>query len=137
MTQPPIHKGGCVMLGPPAAPSAYDSVKNSVPVCFMHPVISDQLAAIADLCRKYRVKRMDVFGSAARGAGFDLERSDVDFILDVDPGSGPFTITSYLALQSELEALLGRDVDLTLEGTVRNPYVKRTIEWYRENVFVA
>jgi uncharacterized protein len=35
------------------------------------------------LCRRFHVRRLDVFGSAARG-DFDPEHSDVDFIVEFD-----------------------------------------------------
>lgn len=103
----------------------------------MHPAISDHLPEIAAICRKYGLKRMDIFGSAARGTDFDPDRSDADFMIEVDREVARFTITEYCALQAELEALLGREVDLTEEGTVRNPYILRTIEQHRENVYAA
>jgi predicted nucleotidyltransferase len=38
-----------------------------------------------DLCRRYGVRRLDVFGSAARGADFDVATSDVDFLVQFGP----------------------------------------------------
>lgn len=42
----------------------------------MHPLITAQHSAIANICRRYQVRRLEVFGSAARGTDFDPERSD-------------------------------------------------------------
>lgn len=39
--------------------------------------------ALADLCRKHRVRRLDVFGSAPRG-DFNEEASDVDLLVEFD-----------------------------------------------------
>jgi len=36
------------------------------------------------LCRRFHVRRLDVFGSAARG-DFDPVRSDLDFLVEFDP----------------------------------------------------
>jgi hypothetical protein len=38
--------------------------------------IAQHRADIAALCRRFGVRRLDVFGSAARGADFEPERSD-------------------------------------------------------------
>jgi predicted nucleotidyltransferase len=43
--------------------------------------IEQERDALAALCRAYRVTRLEVFGSAARGAGFDPDRSDADFLV--------------------------------------------------------
>ena len=47
----------------------------------MTRVLEDQRRELADLCREYRVRRLDVFGSAARG-DFDEESSDVDLLVE-------------------------------------------------------
>jgi predicted nucleotidyltransferase len=51
----------------------------------MHSLIAAQRSAIADVCRRYQVRRLDVFGSAARGTDFDPERSDADFLVEFAP----------------------------------------------------
>src|SRR5258706_297163 len=38
--------------------------------------------AIADLCRKYGVTRLELFGSAMEPARFDPSTSDFDFLVD-------------------------------------------------------
>jgi len=37
----------------------------------MHAAIAEKCEPLTDLCRRYGVARLDVFGSAARGADFD------------------------------------------------------------------
>lgn len=54
----------------------------------MHPMIEQHRAEIAELCRRYAVRRLEIFGSAARGTDFDPARSDADFLVDFEPGSG-------------------------------------------------
>ena len=51
----------------------------------MLPFIEAQRAAIAELCRRFHVRRLDVFGSAARGTDFDPSRSDVDLLVSYLP----------------------------------------------------
>ncbi len=47
----------------------------------MPTLIHDHLDQIEDLCREYRVRRLDVFGPAIRD-DFDPGRSDVDFLVE-------------------------------------------------------
>ena len=41
----------------------------------MHAEIADRKGRIAGICRRHRVSRLEVFGSAARGTDFDPERA--------------------------------------------------------------
>ena len=50
----------------------------------MLPLIHARREEVAELCRRFHVRRLEVFGSAARG-DFDPERSDVDFLVEFDP----------------------------------------------------
>jgi uncharacterized protein len=88
------------------------------------------------LCRRFHVRRLDVFGSAARG-DFDREHSDVDFIVEFDRSAPQHPFDAYFGLKEELEVLLGRKVDLVELSAVRNPYLKASIEQSRENVYAA
>lgn len=67
------------------------------------------LAEIGDLCRRYQVAELSLFGSAIRD-GFRSE-SDLDMLVLFEPGVR-IGFLKFAALQRELEALLGRRVDL-------------------------
>ena len=94
---------------------------------------SDQ---IRRLCQAYGVRRLEVFGSAAR-ADFDPDRSDYDFFVDFgdQPVAGAFK--RYMGLKFDLEALLGRPVDLVEPGAVTNPYFLRATGPDRREVYAA
>lgn len=79
------------------------------------------------LCRRFHVRRLDLFGSAARG-DFDPEHSDVDFLVEFDRGAPQHPFDAYLGLKEALEELLRRPVDLVEAGAVRNPYLKASID---------
>lgn len=63
---------------------------------------------LEELCRRYKVAELSVFGSVARGE--DRPGSDIDLLYldaaDTDLG------LAFFDLQDELEELLGRPVDL-------------------------
>lgn len=93
-------------------------------------------ARIAELRQRFGVRRLDLFGSAARG-DFEERRSDVDFLVEfVDDGEGP-GLDAYFGLKGELEALLGRPVDVVMPDAVRNPYVRADIARHRAPVHAA
>jgi hypothetical protein len=90
---------------------------------------------IADLCRRFRVSRLDVFGSAARGSDFDPARSDVDLLVTYEPEAPRPTLDEYFGLREQFEALFGRSVDLVMAGAVRNPYIRADMERSKELVY--
>ena len=92
---------------------------------------------LRQLCRRFHVRRLEVFGSAARG-DFDPTKSDLDFLVEFDVGApDALSLKSFLRFKEALERLFGRSVDLVEPGALRNPYVKASIERARETVFAA
>jgi hypothetical protein len=100
----------------------------------MLPLIAERRAEIAVLCRRFGVRRLSVFGSAARGADFDPQRSDVDFEVAFERPDGA-TLGEVLALRDALAATVNRPVDLVMEGSVRNPFIRGGIERSAETVY--
>lgn len=103
----------------------------------MHVLIERHRAAIADLCRRYHVRRLEVFGSGARGVDFDPRQSDVDLLVEFDTGESKPTLKTFFALRDELTTVLGRAVDLVMADSVTNPFVKAEVERTREAVYAA
>ncbi len=104
----------------------------------MVPAILEHREAIAELCRRYGVFRLEVFGSAARGSDFDPARSDVDFLYDL--GDRSLTFDTYLDMIDELEALFGRHVDLVSRQAVeqsRNHIRRRSILAAAEPIYMV
>lgn len=101
----------------------------------MDPVVSTHAAEIAELCRRYGVQRLDLFGSAARAG--EAPR-DFDFLVDFgSPHSPSGAADRYFGLLEGLQALLGKPVDLVVTDTVRNPYFQRAIEADRRSLYAA
>jgi predicted nucleotidyltransferase len=68
--------------------------------------------AIADICRRHHIRRLAIFGSAARG---ELRSdSDVDVLVEFEEGHTPGF--AFFDIQDELSAILGRRVDLNTAG---------------------
>jgi hypothetical protein len=103
----------------------------------MHPFIYQHQSAIAELCRRYHVQRLEVFGSAARGTDFAPESSDADFLVEFSPSVVEPTLKDFFGLQADLSQILGRAVDLAESSAIRNPYVQASVNRSREVVYAA
>jgi uncharacterized protein len=101
----------------------------------MASVLDAHLAEIPELCRRYGVSRLELFGSAASGA-FDPKRSDLDFLVEFDADSSRL-FDRYFGLKESLEALYGRPVDLVTTGSLSNPYFLESINRSRQLVYAA
>jgi len=77
---------------------------------------------IADLCRRYGVRRLDIFGSGATGEHFDPARSDLDLLVDFAPHSQMGPADQYFGLLDELKHLFEREIDLVSARSLRNPF---------------
>jgi len=102
----------------------------------MIPLIHDNRAAIEELCRRFHVARMEVFGSAANGQ-FDEARSDVDFLVEFTPRDPGSLADAYFGLLAELSRLLNRKVDLVTPKAIRNPYFLRAVNQTRRMLYAA
>ena len=102
----------------------------------MHPDIDQKRGEISGICRRRGIRKLEEFGSAARGADFDVAHSDADFLVQFEPAAKR-GLDTYFALNAELEALLGRAVDLVEPASVRNPYILAGINSARELVYAA
>lgn len=101
----------------------------------MISLISDNKEAIADLCRKYRIRKLGPFGSAATGA-FDPETRDIDFIVDLGESDHGLA-QRYFDFIWELEDPLGYPVEMVTEPSIKNPYFREAIEEQRTVVYEA
>ena len=66
-------------------------------------------------CEKHHIRRLEVFGSAARGqAG---PRSDVDLLVTLDE-SVPVSVPALLEMAGEAEEVVGAPVDFVLRSSL-------------------
>ena len=102
----------------------------------MTPTLLVRREQLVALCRKYHVRRLDVFGSAA-GDSFNEQSSDVDLLVEFEELSFADRADAYLGLLTESQTVLGRRVDLVEIGAVRNPYLRQGIEASRQLLYAA
>ncbi len=93
----------------------------------MHIFADD--AALAAICRRYRIRRLSLFGSTLKGT--NRPDSDVDLLVEFEPGATPGLLT-IAQIEIELAELLGgRKVDLRTAGDLSRHFrddVVRTAE---------
>jgi len=102
----------------------------------MVAIIDAQRSQLESLCRKHRVRRLEVFGSAADGT-FDPQRSDIDFLVDFLPFKSGTAFDTYFNLLESLEALFERKVDLVDATCLKNPFFIRGVNESRITVYEA
>jgi uncharacterized protein len=101
----------------------------------MHSLIEQNREAIAGVCRRYGVHKLEVFGSILR-ADFDAARSDIDVLVEFEQDK-LVSFSQFMELKDSLEALFGRAVDLIELSTVRNRRLRYYIERSKAPVYAA
>ena len=89
------------------------------------------------LCRRYKVKRFELFGSALSGAGFDSKTSDIDFLVEFQPLKPQEHAKNYFKLLEELQDTFGCDIDLVETKALHNPYLLESINKNRTEIYAA
>ncbi len=102
----------------------------------MLDLIEQHRAELFALCRRYGVRRLDLFGSAAR-EDFDPASSDLDFLVEFEDFTPENAADRYLGLLIDLEDLFGRKIDLVSAGAIRNPYFRQVVDATRVPLYAA
>jgi predicted nucleotidyltransferase len=89
---------------------------------------------IADLCRRYGVTELAVFGSAVRD-DFRAE-SDVDVLVSFAPEAHP-SLLELVELREDLKDIFGREVDIVERAGLRNPFRRQAILSTAEVVYAT
>lgn len=102
----------------------------------MVAVLENRRDAIAALCRKYGVIRMDAFGSAVRD-DFREGESDVDLLADFGSTDPLLLVDAYFGLLDELRVLFGTKVDLVMSDAIKNRYILAEVERTKQVLYAA
>ncbi len=82
-------------------------------------------AKLAALCRKYGIRKLSLFGSAARNEL--TPESDIDLMVEFEPEKAP-SLWSAPEMEGALSELFGkRRIELAPPGILRNPYRRKSI----------
>ena len=103
----------------------------------MNSIVTDRIPQLVELCKKYRVTTMYLFGSAATGK-FDDKTSDIDLLFSFSPELTPEEYgENYFDLMYALDDLFGRKVDLVSEKSLKNPYFIASVERTKQLIYAA
>ena len=89
-------------------------------------LIENNIHKIIDLCKKHKVHKLFVFGSILTNRFND--KSDVDLVVDFNKKEVEDYFDNYFDFKYSLEELLGREIDLLEEQTIKNPYLKKNVD---------
>lgn len=103
----------------------------------MHPAVEKHLDEIRAAAERYGVEKLEIFGSAMTPE-FDVDRSDVDFIVHYPPGYdfGVY-LSRYLEFEEELGEILERPVQLVMTSALRRDSFRRNAEATRTPIYAT
>lgn len=102
----------------------------------MYQTISAHRERLEALCRRFQVRRLTLFGSAATGE-FEAGRSDLDFLVEFQALEPAQHADAYFGLLLALEDLFQSKIDLVEEGASENPYFLSAVEQSRALLYAA
>ena len=102
----------------------------------MHPAVETRLEDVRALCVRFHVRRLALFGSAAKEAP-PAEPQDYDLLVEFDSLTPAQHAGNYFALLEELETLLKGPVDLVEPGAIRNPIFRQVVEETQVPLYAA
>ena len=102
----------------------------------MQPIITENREKIAELCRTHHVRHLSVFGSAVRD-DFDPARSDIDLLVEFHALGELEYAPNFFSLLRGFDSVFGRQVDLLTDYSIRNPYLRHSIELDKVSLYAA
>lgn len=94
------------------------------------PSMAELKKALAPFCRKHRIRRLEIFGSASRDTA--MAGSDVDLLVTFDDSKAVST-GELLDMAGEAEELVGAPVDFVLRRSLE----KSPNRFARENILAS
>ncbi|MBI2297034.1 MAG: nucleotidyltransferase domain-containing protein [Betaproteobacteria bacterium] len=98
--------------------------------------IERRKSEIQTLCRRFGVRRLDLFGSAALDGGTP-QMGDLDFLVDLGDLPPKEYAEAYFGLREALERPFTRPVDPVTAPGIRNPFFKQRLEQTRSMLYAA
>ena len=102
----------------------------------MNRAIEEKRDELLRLCAQYRVRRLELFGSALTDQ-FDPATSDLDFLVEFLPLQPGERADAYFGLLNALRELFQRNVDLVMAKAIRNRYFLESIHHSRTLLYAA
>lgn len=104
----------------------------------MNRLIQAHRLELIDLCQRYQVRSLELFGSGAKeGIKDDSEIGDLDFLVEFQIQNKPGCSDTYFDLLSSLQHLFNKPVDLIMLSAIKNPYFLQSIEENRIRLYAV
>ncbi|MBD3299881.1 MAG: nucleotidyltransferase domain-containing protein, partial [Candidatus Moranbacteria bacterium] len=92
----------------------------------MNDLINQKIKEIEEICEKYDVKSLHVFGSATNEEFTD--KSDIDLIVSFKEIPIEKYSDNYFHLHDQFQEIFNRKIDLITDKSIKNPYFKKEVE---------
>ena len=102
----------------------------------MIPMVAERSAELESLCQRYSVLRLELFGSAATDE-YRPADSDLDFLVEFKELPLRAYGAAYFGLLKSLEQMFGRSVDLVDNSSIKNPYLRESVDESKVLVYAA
>ena len=89
--------------------------------------ISTRIKDFKILCENHKIKYLYAFGSSVSGK-FDPEKSDIDLLVEIDSPDPIDRGEMLISLWDKFEGFFNRKVDLLTDSSIRNPYLRKSID---------
>ena len=102
----------------------------------MIPAVAERTAELPEICHRYHVARLDLFGKAVTADSITHE-DNLNFLVEFQSLPPGDYVDAYFGLMESLEQLLGLPVQMTTDSAIKNPYFRHMVEKSRVNLYAA
>ena len=99
-------------------------------------LIEKNKSHLEELCKKYHVQKLELFGSAVTN-NFDPAKSDLDFLVQFQPLNQGELFAFYFDFLNDLRNLFGLKIDLITSESVNSPHLQKAIALQRKTLYAA
>ena len=100
----------------------------------LNTLIMEDYQGFVALCKQHKVSKIYGFGSSIT-ENFDPVKSDIDLVVELNIKDPVEYGASLLSLWDGLEEFFNRRVDLLTEDSIKNPYLRKSIEATKKLVY--
>jgi|SRR5690554_539119 len=100
----------------------------------LNSLIKEDYEGFVDLCKQHKVSKIYGFGSSIT-ENFDPAKSNIDLVVDLNINDPIEYGERLFSLWDGLEKFFNRKVDLLTEDSIKNPYLRKSIEATKKLVY--
>ena len=90
---------------------------------------------IREICNKLHIKKLALFGSAVTDEFGS--KSDIDILVEFGIQKNGNLFDTYFTLKEELGKIFNKPVDIVVERSIRNPFLKKVINSEKKTVYAG